>query len=191
VALIIGSTVAGGANVRQSASVQSGTLLFFRGTSTQCLVFGPIATIKGKRGILCFKGPPRQRRSGTRWVSSTPTTVSSSTSGTESYVAITSRTNIRKTTTMSLNSTFNLAGVNYSRKGKAARLGCRFQVIRGVPDPGGKAVVCADVDSRGPIPGGSGFVITQRAVAVVEFASANGNAKIDVSWRQPRCSCDK
>jgi hypothetical protein len=174
----------------EALSVSRGSLVAFRGTSVQCLVFGPLSRVKGRNGILCFKGQPRQHAAGTRWVSMTSTSIDSSTSSTDGvYRAITSATTIRSTVAVSLGSTFSLAGVRYRSKGRAAELGCRFQLVTAI-DSGQKAVICADVNGGRPIPNSYGFVITQRRVASVTFRS-DGRVEVDASWRQPPCACDK
>jgi hypothetical protein len=171
--------------------LRRGTLVFFQGTSTQCLLFGPIAKIKGKSGVACFKGPPRQRAAGTRWIIATPASLWSSESNTDEWVEASTNTTIRSTRTMTLNTSFTIAGLRFTTNGRSAQLGCRFQVIRGAPDPAAKAVICADLVGGQPVRGSDGFVITQRAVGVVEFRSSDGNAKISPTWRQPPCKCDK
>jgi hypothetical protein len=169
---------------------RSGTIVAFRDTSLQCLVFGPLSGVKGKNGVLCFKGRPRRRAGGTRWVMTTPRSITSSTSSSDAtYRAITSSTPIRASVALSQGSTFTLAGVRYTSNGRTAELGCRYQVVR-VVDPGQKAVICTDVDGGTPVPGSFGFVLSQRVLAMVEFRS-DGQLTIETTWRLPPCSCDK
>jgi hypothetical protein len=130
----------------------------------QCLVFGPIARIAGKRGVFCFIGPSKQHRPGTYWIAWTPTDDYYGTSGTSpTFRAVTSATNIRSTVTTTGGTLLRVSGTE---------IGCVFQVSQAV-DPGHKAVFCTDVDPQGrPFPESDGFAISDRYLAFVSFDSS-------------------
>jgi hypothetical protein len=184
----------GSASSRAHAAYQpdveaaSGTFITFRGTSVQCLVFGPISTIEGKWGVLCFKGNPKQRAAGTRWVMLTPLTALSGTKSSRSWETITLATKLSINITLPLDKTFELSGIRYTNHGQQARLACRYQLLSG-DYSGEKGVICADTKQGNPIPNSSGIVITQRRVAFVTFRA--GRVEIDDVWQQAPCACDK
>jgi hypothetical protein len=170
------------------AEAPSGTFLTFRGTSVQCLVFGPISTIEGKWGVLCFKGNRKQRAADTRWIMITPLTALSGTSESRTWKTITLATKITFNMTLPLDKTFELSGIRYTNNGQQARLACRYQVLSGSYS-GEKGVICADTKQGNPIPNSTGVIMTQGRVAFVTFRG--GRVEIDDVWRQPPCACDK
>ena len=104
----------------------SGTLVAFRGTSLQCLVFGPISSVEGKWGVMCFKGKPKQWAEGTRWVVITPQTALTGTSNSRTIDAVTSKTTIRFNIAVPLDHAFEYSGLRYTVGGRKARLQCRY-----------------------------------------------------------------
>lgn len=170
-------------------SVRSGDLVAFEGTSLQCLVFGPIARVEGKHGVLCFKGRPRQHATGTRWIAMTPRSIFSSGSVTRDFRSITSAASIQRVVRASTGTTLTVAGLTYANKGRTAQLGCRYQRIAAI-DADAKGVLCADVANGMPLPDSYGFLLTQGLAATLTYG-ANGSVKVDTRWRLPRCACDK
>jgi hypothetical protein len=147
-----------------SITLHSGGFVVFKGTTVQCLAFGPIARIAGKRGIFCFVGRPKKHRSGTYWIAWTPTDDYSGRSGTSAtFRAVTSATTIRSTVTTAGGTLLRVSGTE---------IGCVFQVSQAV-DPGHKAVFCTDVDRQGrPFPESDGFAISDRYLVFVSFDSS-------------------
>jgi hypothetical protein len=171
--------------------LRSGTLVAFRGTSLQCLAFGPLARVEGERGVLCFKGHPRQHAAGTRWIWTTSKSISSAANSTDAeYRAIRSGTTIRRTVTVAPGTTFRLAGTGHVWRGRPAELGCGFE--RAAGEPAGQArVICVTLGETGPLPRSYGFLVSQRLVASITFAADGRRFTVDTQWRQPPCSCDR
>jgi hypothetical protein len=174
--LLVASSAAAQSASRETVSLRSGDYVVFRGTSLQCLAFGPVALIKGKTGIFCFKGPPRQHKAGTYWAWLSPARISIAASEDSEFTAITSATTIRRTVPLSLNASVRLVGT---------KLGCFFQLSR-VVDPGQKVVVCSALDARGPVPGKYGFVLSERIVASVTFGADRKVRSVDYRQNQPK-----
>ncbi len=170
----LSATVASGA-ARTTISLASGSLVTFRGTRLQCLTFGPLAFVKGKRGIVCFKGPPRQRERGTYWAADTATTVITKRDDSE-FDRIGAATTIHWHVTTSVDQRLLVTGT---------KVGCWLRVSETF-DPGHKAVYCADVDRNGNAVGRSvGFVFSERQVSWVTF-EPDGTIDGERTFRQPR-----
>jgi hypothetical protein len=138
---------------------------------------------------MCFKGKPKTREQGTRWVVITPLTALSGTTSSRTWKAVTSATKIRfNVSSNPLGTTLEFSGLSYVTEGVQARLQCRFEVIP-VIDAGKPALTCADTSAGKPIPNSTGIVVSQRRVAFVTFRA--GGLVVDDVWRQPPCACDK
>ena len=159
----------------------------FKGTTLQCLAFGPVPVKRTPTtGVLCFKGPPRQHFGASWWMSVTyqrPGLSAAPTTDDALFRAATSRTTIRRTGNVSKTAT----GVFLRPRG-GANIGCLFAVSE-VVDPGKKAVSCVG-EGKG-WRDRYGFVLSQRRLASVTFGPSWNALHVSVSWRQPRCGCDK
>jgi hypothetical protein len=167
--------------------LKSGDFVVFKGTSLQCLAFGPVR-VKGTptTGILCFKGPPRQHWGASWWMAVTyqgSGITAADTANNALFRAATAGTKIRRTLTVSQTGT----GVFLQPQG-GAKIGCNFATSV-VVDPGKKAVLCVGEGKGWREP--YGFVLSQRRLASVTFGPNWNVVEISASWRQPRCRCDK
>lgn len=156
-----------------TVAIRSGDLVVFRGTSLQCLAFGPRTQIKGKSGILCFKGPRRQHKLGTWWALVTRASIHAGTADSDAFRAATSGTTIRRTLTIVLNDSVVFAG---------SGIGCWFRTS----EAGEKGVMCGESRGARPRPASEGFLLTERILATVVFAPNGWVQKINRLWRHEK-----
>lgn len=175
-ALVAASTGATKSAAPHAVALRSGDLAVFRGTSLQCLAFGPVAQVKGKNGVLCFKGPRGQHKLGTWWASTTKRSIDAAPGDSAVFRAVTSHTTIRRTVRISLDGSVRVAHAGVT---------CWFQISERVA-PGQRIVLCVDADNRGPRPGGDGFVLSERLLAIVEFDADRKVGKVGPVWRHER-----
>jgi hypothetical protein len=162
-----------------TVTMGSGNLVVFKGTTVQCLTFGPIARIPGKRGLLCFVGRPKTHATGTYWIVWTPTDDYYGKSGTSPvFRAVTSATTIHSTVT-----TTGTEGTVLRLRG--TEIGCVFATSRAV-DPGHKTAFCTDFDPQGrPYPESDGFAMSDRYLAFTSYDSSR-RLHVEERLRQPR-----
>jgi hypothetical protein len=161
-----------------SITFGSGTFLVFKGSTIQCLAFGPIASVAGKRGLFCFIGPPRTHKAHSYWAMVTPTKGIYDDVEKGVYVAITRHTRIKSTITVSS------VGVTALHV-KGTYIGCQYVLNKGI-DPAGRVVICTDVDAQGrPYPKTYGFALSDHLFAAISF-DAYRRLHVDGSYRHHR-----
>lgn len=171
-----GSGQAGRAAVPR-VTLQSGSYVVFKGTSVQCLTFGPIelqTSIGKTRGILCFVGPPKTYRPRTYYLELTTSGFVYNKKADSDFRKITSVTKIKASGTVTAGGPLlRVAGTT---------IGCVFEVGKAV-DPGRKTVMCAnrvDAATGAPIPGTGGLALSDRLLAEISYDS---NRKLHVTKR--------
>jgi len=200
-ALAAAATAAAQAGTVRSAvervDVSSGDWVEFRGTSIQCLVFGPVAAVKGKNGILCFKGRPGEREANTIWVSFTPTTFAIAQAARQPpFLAISRATDRKRVVRVPLDSSLRLTHTRFTKDGEPGYVFCVFAsggriLPRQATPAGEKAVLCVRAGQAGPLPQSTAFFMTQRRAGIVDFGSTPSRLKVAFARAQPRCSCDR
>ena len=177
VALAVGLALAApaGADHVPRVWVAKGDLVQFPGSRMQCLPFSGVPEIKGRRGVVCWLGAPRRYARRTYWGALTAAWITSSDTRNSVLDAIFRRTTLRRTVRVPLNGWMRIAGTN---------LACWYELSRTV-SYGDRIVTCGEhEDTRGAV-GTTGFTLSQRMLAFVEFGSDGRISNASLTRKQP------
>jgi hypothetical protein len=177
VALALGLALAApaGADHVPRAWVATGDLVEFRGSRMQCLPFSGVRAIKGRRGVACWLGPPRRYARGTYWGALTAAWITSSDTRNAVLDSIFRRTTVRRTVRIPLNGWMRIAGTD---------LGCWYELSRTV-SYGDRIVTCGEHRETRGAAGTTGFTLSERMLAFIEFGSDGRISKASLTRKQP------